>query len=1250
MRANPYFFMNNTPLFQYPANYPRLAFFFRFSAAIVGILVFFGGLEQACAQVRVNEILVVNTSGKKDEDATPQAWVELWNTSQTAKAVLLNQKLTDGTTTWTFPAADIMPDEHLIIWLSGKNRVVSSAPLHANFAPLPGGGSISLLSAAATPVLVSKLDYPAMAPNVSWGRDPSDAAVTAVLTGSYSSPTPENPNNFEGLGVSGKVAFSIGSQAFAEPLILTLSQTNPDPAAKIFYTTDRKIPTGAVRTTLELEYTVPISITTTQMIRARVFAPGKLPGETATQAYLFLNANAVSFSSVMPIVVISNFLTAPPPDEGDQASFMWLWEPSVPDNRSRFTNAPTFTSRTVIDKRGSSTLGNPKFNLNLETRNDYDDAQRGYGLLGMPAESDWVFHAPFSFDPSLIHNPLAFALSNAVGRYAPRNRMAEVFVDATGTSLNFSGTNNGDYFGVYNILEKVRRGKNRVNVKQMDKYDNDPVGKSGGIIWKVDRADTGDSGFTAGGQTFVYYTPKEIQMKSPQRDPQEQFIAGNTATNNGFLKQFNDALAKPTFTDPLLGYAPFLDVGATIDHLMNNVWTFNVDAQRLSAFWTKERGGKMYPGPVWDFDRALSSTDGRDTNPKVWYDGGGTDFFNYPWYVRLLRDPDFYQKYIDRWQDLRRPGKPFAREVVDALIDSLNAQISDEAVFRDLARWRNSKRSWTSPFPPVTVYPGTSFVATGATATTVEKAASGQRAEMKRLKDWLQQRADFFDSQWIGPVNTSLVEGRVEPGTQVTLTGPPNTVIYYTLNGADPRPPGGAVGPTPLFVPALAAGALEYRTPITISSTTRLRARAFKFNHAPASLAGRPPLVTKWGGLLNVRYSTDPIPTPGTLVVSEINYNPLPPTPAELAINPLWGDSDFEFLELHNPTASPLDLAGLQVADGVTFTIAGEDALSIPPGGHVLIADQPEAFRARYGAPLSPLLGGFSGDLSNGGEKLSLLAPGGAGLFSVDYDDVWHPATDGAGPTLVVYDPLANAASLAARANWRPSNLSGGSPGAYDPKSAPAPDAGISPAGSYNALALPGVLRGGLGGTASPSSLWSMLSGPGTASFSSPTVPGSTVAFTVPGTYNLRLTSQDGMITRSDDVTVYAQETPAYWLAQRPFLGALTDDYEGDGRSNFMEYALGTDPATLQASEPPLISFSDGRLSLTYTRLTSPGPVKYDAEITNDFETWRIPQAGELKEEILASDGFTQTVRITDTSVPAPALPRFMRLRMTVVP
>src|SRR5678815_5833222 len=66
---------------------------------------------------------------------------------------------------------------------------------------------------------------------------------------------------------------------------------------------------------------------------------------------------------------------------------------------------------------------------------------------------------------------------------------------------------------------------------------------------------------------------------------------------------------------------------------------------------------KLVYGPQWDFDRALCSTDGRDANPVMWRSNTGdlgTDFFNYPWWFRLFGDIDFYQKYIDRWVELRR--------------------------------------------------------------------------------------------------------------------------------------------------------------------------------------------------------------------------------------------------------------------------------------------------------------------------------------------------------------------------------------------------------------------------------------------------------------------------------------------------------------------------------------------------------------------------------------------------------------------
>ena len=87
----------------------------------------------------------------------------------------------------------------------------------------------------------------------------------------------------------------------------------------------------------------------------------------------------------------------------------------------------------------------------------------------------------------------------------------------------------------------------------------------------------------------------------------------------------------------------------------------------LSGYFYKPRDGKLTFGPLWDFDRALGSTDGRDNNPRVWRSASpdyGTDMFNSdpifsnPWYSQMFRDPDFWQRWIDRWQELRRSHSP----------------------------------------------------------------------------------------------------------------------------------------------------------------------------------------------------------------------------------------------------------------------------------------------------------------------------------------------------------------------------------------------------------------------------------------------------------------------------------------------------------------------------------------------------------------------------------------------------------------
>lgn len=1195
------------------------------------LLVFLATLACSHAQdPRITEFMPSNVTGIRDEDNTVQDWIEIWNPSLSARTAMINWRLTNGVTTWTLPAFDLPPEERVIIWASGKNRRVSTAPLHTDFTLDGAGGTLTLLRPVPNETAVSTFTYPAVADDVSYGRDTAEP----VLTGAYTNPTPGATNNYSGTGAAGKVTFSAVGRTFTGSFELVLSEATPMAGAEIRYTiTD---PAAVIRappvpTTLNSRlYTGPLTISTSVMVRARVFKTGLLPGETESEAFLLLDTNSNAFTSTMPVIAISNFQAGQPPDANpDQNAYMWVFAPGG-DGITRLTSTPVIATRVGIDRRGSSTIGNPKYNLNVEARKARDDDDNNIPLLGMSSHSDWVFHAPFGFDRSLLHNPLAFVMSNIIGRYAPRNRMAEVFVDVDGAALTFNNNASGNYFGVYNILEKIRRGEDRVDIKRLEMYDNDPVAKTGGVILKVDRNDPGDAGFGTPHQGAIqFYYPKETELLSAQRDPQEQNI-------RSFVLAMDLSFYTPTFNDPVTGYRKYVDVDAAVDHHLVNVWTFNVDTLRLSGYFHKDRGinAKVVYGPVWDFDRALSSTDGRDANPATWRSQTGdlgTDFFNYNWWNRMFNDIDFYQKYIDRWQNLRR--NVYAPVSINAEIDALNNEISSTAIVRDHGRWQQTKRAWTSPFTG-TVYPAP-FAAP----------ATGQIAEVQRLKDWLQQRANFMDSQWVGPVDGSLPPGNVAPGTQITLSGPVGATIYYTLDGTDPRPPGGLV-PTGVNV-------FTYDgTPITVNSTTRILARGYNAAWTARTGANNPPLASKWSGRRDLRYSTDPAAGIGSLMITELNYHPADPTAAELLVNPAFQEDDFEFTELKNIGATPLDLGGVQLSGETSFSFLGDQAITIAPGAFVIVAANPEAFIARYGNAFNVLGVPPVGNLDNAGGPITLKASNGTPILDFIYDDAWYPLTDGDGYTLALYDPLAANAAFSTPANWRRSAALGGSPGANEPNLAPTSNAGLDLDGNVTAVALAGSASDDRL-PAPPNTItyaWSQVSGPGAANFTAPTSASTSASFSLPGVYVLRLAVNDSLLAHTDDVTVFARDTPAAWLARNPGIGTLDDDFEADGRTNFMEFALGLDPRAFDNASAPTAVLENGHLTLTYTRIKPPSLVTYAVEVSDDLSSFRAPNPGEVIEQVLSDTGILQTVKLIDSVSISGQLQRFLRLRISPTP
>ena len=160
----------------------------------------------------------------------------------------------------------------------------------------------------------------------------------------------------------------------------------------------------------------------------------------------------------------------------------------------------------------------------------------------------------------------------------------------------------------------------------------------------------------------------------------------------------------------------------------------------------------------------------------------------------------------------------------------------------------------------------------------------------------------------------------------------------------------------------------------------------------------------------------------GPLVISELNYNPGAPSEAALAIDPTLTANDLEYVEIHNPTNSPVDLTNWQISGGVDYDFpagtmigAGETlvVLSFNPtnAGN---ADQLNAFRAHYGIDESvDLLGGYANRLNDSFEQLVLKRAGTPPADdptliprleedAVLYDDLdpWPTAADGTGHSL----------------------------------------------------------------------------------------------------------------------------------------------------------------------------------------------------------------------------------------------------------
>ena len=943
----------------------------------------------------ITEFMAANKKATNDVDGDASDWIEIWNGSL-VPVDLGGWFLTDTATNltkWAFPHVTLAANGYLLVFASGKNRTDPAAQLHTNFKLEKNTGFLALVAPDGTNIASGFPAYPAQQTDVSYGRD----RLHPEMLGYFTTPTPGQPNAVSGAGFAGSVAFSRGGGTFLDPFQLALTMTVSNAGAQIYYTLDGMLP--STNSTL---YAAPLTVTNSTRLRAQVFAPGLWPGEVRSEHFIRLDAGVLDFSSDLPLMILHNFGAGAVPATTEQFVYMAEFDPGA-GGRSSLAATPDLDSRGRFKVRGRSTGSYPKSNFAYEAWDEFD-AGRNISLCGMPEESDWVLYAPDYFDQVMLHNPLAHQLSRDMGRYSSRTRFVEVFLNTTGGAVAMS-----NYYGIYVLEEKIKRSSSRVDIAKLEPQQTTAPQGTGGYLLKLDQADTGETTFTDNfGRQIIFVEPSSV-------------VTAQAAYISNYFRTFETVLSSPSYADPVTGYAAYIDVDSWIDHHIMQALAFNVDAFRLSGYFFKDRDKKIEMGPNWDFDRSQGtggpSGDNRAFNPRLWRvqatGDQGTDLFSSQlsapgWWALLFRDPDFWQKWIDRWAQLRQGA--FSTNQIFEHVDELANQLR-ESQPRTAARWAGQGASSVTPRTGVVSANGYSFnFGSGA----------GYQVEIDFLKQWFADRVDFLDTNFVRPPAFSASAGLVPPSYPLVLTAAPSATIYYTLDGSDPRLSGGGVSPSALS----AAGTLA----LTVTNNLRVFARAYDATHdnmtnAVGSYGGNPLISSHWSGPST---STFVVQTPA-LVVTEIMYHP-----AKLSGDTNDADA-YEFIELRNVGATMLKLVGFRFTNGIQFMFLAANAVtSLAPGERVVLVANVAAFLSRYPG-VTNVAGQYTGNLDNAGERLVLVGPAAEIVQDFSYHDGWYPITDGAGFSLVIADDHAAPDAWNLKSGWRPSGALNGTPGSDDP-------------------------------------------------------------------------------------------------------------------------------------------------------------------------------------------------------------------------
>jgi len=597
------------------------------------------------SQVVINEYSCSNVSTITDNYGEYEDWIELYNKGGSS-VNLAGYYLSDSKTKikkWTVPTGITIPaNGRVMFWASGRNIVVGTN-YHTNFKIQQTKPDGIILANSLGAIIDSLSTNPTQ-------DDHSRARVTdGALTWSlFTTPTPNAANTGALIDYAARPTMSVAAGFYASSQSVSLACSTS--GADIYYTTD-----GSIPTTGSTKYTVAINIAVTTVLRARAFHPTNTnipPSFVETNTY-FINVN-----HTIGVVSVAS---------------------------KNYTNL--FSSQMVIQS-----------SLEYFDKNKVFQYEVDGGEVNKHGNDSWAFpQKGFDYVLKDVHG-YNYAINNKIFAAKPRTSFNRIILKA-GASDNYPFANtgkgchirdafvqtlsqkenleldersyepcilyiNGQYWGIYEIREKVDDDHFTDYYYDQDEYNIDVLAYWGGMTIKY-------GSDTAWKNLYTY------------------IMANNMAVQSKY-----DYVASK------------LNVNSVMDNAILNTFIVNSDWINWNTMWWRGRDPngqkKKWRYSLWDQDNVFDlgenysgwSTTTFNADPcdiQSKFQNAGANMGHMDVLVQLMKNAQFKNKYVSRYAELI--AGPLSCTNVLNHLNGMIATIAPEMPGQ-IARWGGTMTGW----------------------------------------------------------------------------------------------------------------------------------------------------------------------------------------------------------------------------------------------------------------------------------------------------------------------------------------------------------------------------------------------------------------------------------------------------------------------------------------------------------------------------------------------------------------------------